>query len=175
VDAATAPTVADEPTPTPAPSVAPQATTAASVLTGSETADQLFDHVASFVTVEGTAFHQIRYTAAADGLPADVMFGTDQWDAQLIDNSLPIGPVIVVHATSLERAEVVERSGAPAAAARSASTDPYTPVEPDADSPSGEEQRLVVVPAPAGDGSLVFATTGLTDDEARAFAEAVTR
>jgi hypothetical protein len=33
----------------------------------------------------------------------------------------------------------------------------------------------VVVPAPAGDGSLVFATTGLTDDEARAFAEAVTR
>lgn len=168
-------TDADEPVGTPAPTAAPNATEGTSDRTGAETADELFAHVAGILTVNGTEFHQIRYTPAAEGQPATLIFGTAQWEAQLADNTLPIGPIVVVSASSMSRAEIVERSGAAPSAARSASTDPYTPVEPGSESPSGEEQRLVALPAPTGDGSLVIATTGVDDAAARAFAEAVTR
>jgi hypothetical protein len=143
-------------------------------LTEGETVDQLFEHVAATVTVDGTEFHQIRYTAAEQGYPADVMYGTAQWDAHVADNTEPIGPIIVVYVSEQARDELVQQVGAPTSA-RSAAVDPYAPIEPDAESPSGEEQRLVVVPPPVGSGSLVFAMTGVDDAAARAFAEAVTR
>lgn len=158
----------------PAPAPAPTAASPAA-LTGSETPDQLFDHVAAKITVEGTDFHQIRSTPATGRFPATVVYATAQWDAHIADNSQPMGPIIVVRTSDQPREEVVAASGTLSAAARSASVDPLTPIEPTADSPSGKEQRLVVLPAAAGEGALVIATTGVTDADARAFAEAVTR
>lgn len=169
-DAATAPLPTAPAPAASAPAVEPQ-----SPLSGDDTAQQLFDRVAGTVTVDGTDFHQIRYTPAADGRPADVMYGTDQWEAHVADNTQPIGPIIIVRVTEQTHGEVLRQAGAAPSAARVAARDPFTPVEPEADNPSGQEQRLVVVPPAKGPGGLLFATTGVPDADVRAFVEAVTR
>ena len=172
VEAVTTP----EPTSDPAPD-APDAPPAApeSPIPGDATADELFEQIAATLTVDGTDFHQIRYTPAAYGQPADVMYGTDQWEAHVADNRQPIGPIIVVRVTRTAPTEVLKEAGVAPRAARLAAVDPLTPVEPDVEIPSGQDVRLVVVPPPSGDGALQFAATGVPDADVRAFVEAVTR
>lgn len=166
---------APEPTSDPAPDPDVTAAEPESPIPADATADELFEQIAATITVDGTDFHQIRYTPAAYGQPADVMYGTDQWEAHVADNRQPIGPIIVVRVTRQPATAVLKEAGAAPRAARLAASDPLTPVEPDVESPSGQELRLVVVPPPSGDGAVQFAATGVSDADVRAFVEAVTR